>query len=153
MPPGVSRQGPEGGEKTDIMNNNMQETTRQQKIARQIQKDVADIFSHEFAPRLRGVMATVTAVRVSPDFGYAKVYVSVFPFGEAERIMQLLDAENWFVRRALGQRIKHQLKVVPELQFFLDDSLEYIENIERAMNASDRPVAEPAPAREDEADK
>jgi len=116
------------------MNDNMQETTRQQKIARQIQKDVADIFSHEFASRLRGVMTTVTTVRMSPDLGYAKIYVSVFPFAEAERVMQLLDAENWFVRRALGQRIKHQLKSVPELQFFLDDSLEYIENIERAMN-------------------
>ena len=121
--------------------NNQEPTTRQQKIARQIQKDTADIFARELAARLRGVMTTVTTVRVSPDFGYAKIYVSVFPFGEAQRVMQILDEESWLVRRSLGQRIRHQLKVVPELQFFLDDSLEYIENIERAMG-SDKGAAE-----------
>ena len=115
--------------------NNQEPTTRQQKIARQIQKDTADIFARELAAKLRGVMTTVTTVRVSPDFGYAKIYVSVFPFGEAQRVMQILDEESWLVRRSLGQRIRHQLKVVPELQFFLDDSLEYIENIERAMGS------------------
>ena len=114
--------------------NTQEPTTSQQKIARQIQKDMADIFAHEMAGKLRGVMTTVTTVRVSPDFGYAKIYVSVFPFGEAQRVMQILDEESWLVRRSLGQRIRHQLKVVPEVQFFLDDSLEYIENIERAMD-------------------
>lgn len=113
--------------------NTQEPSTRQQKIARQIQKDTADIFARELAGKLRGVMTTVTTVRVSPDFGYAKIYVSVFPFGEAQRVMQILDEESWLVRRSLGQRIRHQLKVVPEVQFFLDDSLEYIENIERAM--------------------
>lgn len=120
------------------MSNTQEMTTRQQKIARQIQKDIADIFSHELSAKLRGVMTTVTTVRVSPDFGYAKVYVSIFPFGEAERVMALLDEENWLIRRALGQRIRNQLKIVPELQFFLDDSLEYIENIERAMSGDKR---------------
>ena len=122
--------------------NTQEPTTRQQKIARQIQKDTADIFARELAAKLRGVMTTVTTVRVSPDFGYAKIYVSVFPFGEAQRVMQILDEESWLVRRSLGQRIRHQLKVVPELQFFLDDSLEYIENIERAMGA-DKSGTEP----------
>ena len=117
------------------MNNTQEPATRQQKIARQIQKDMADIFARELADKLRGVMTTVTAVRVSPDFGYAKIYVSVFPFGEAPRVMRTLDEETWLVRRSLGRRIRHQLKVVPELQFFLDDSLEYIENIERAMDS------------------
>ena len=120
--------------------NNQEPTTRQQKIARQIQKDTADIFARELAGKLRGVMTTVTTVRVSPDFGYAKIYVSVFPFGEAQRVMQILDEESWLVRRSLGQRIRHQLKVVPELQFFLDDSLEYIENIERAMGSDNGPA-------------
>ena len=124
---------------------NIQEpSTRQQKIARQIQKDMADIFARELAGNLRGVMTTVTTVRVSPDFGYAKIYVSVFPFGEAQRVMQTLDEESWMVRRSLGQRIRHQLKVVPEVQFFLDDSLEYIENIERAMGGDTGASAEPS---------
>lgn len=108
-------------------------TTRQQKIARQIQKDMADIFAKECAAALRGVMATVTAVRVSPDFGYAKIYVSVFPFDRHEAVMATLGEQAWMIRRALGQRIRNQLKVVPELQFFLDDSLEYIDNIDHLL--------------------
>ena len=106
---------------------------RQQKIARQIQRDMADIFSKEAASFLQGAMVTVTAVRVSPDFGYAKIYVSVFPFEQNAAVMATLEQHNWFLRRALGQRIRNQLKTVPEIQFFLDDSLEYIENIDNLL--------------------
>ena len=106
---------------------------RQQKIARQIQRDMADIFSKEAASFLQGTMVTVTAVRVSPAFGYAKIYVSVFPFERSAGMMKTLEQQNWFIRRALGQRIRNQLKNVPEIQFFLDDSLEYIEHIEQAL--------------------
>ena len=109
------------------------ETTRQQKIARQIQRDIADIFQKEAAHIVRGSMVTVTTVRVSPDFGYAKIYVSVFPFDKGESILAELKNSNWMIRRALGQRIRFQLKVVPELEFFIDDSLEYIENIDNLL--------------------
>ncbi|MBO5875124.1 MAG: 30S ribosome-binding factor RbfA [Alistipes sp.] len=109
------------------------ESTRQQKIARQIQRDIADIFQKEAAAIVRGVMVTVTTVRVSPDFGYAKIYVSVFPFDKGEAVLAALKNNNWMIRRALGQRIRFQLKVVPELEFFIDDSLEYIENIDNLL--------------------
>ena len=109
------------------------ETTRQQKIARQIQRDIADIFQKEAAHIVRGSMVTVTTVRVSPDFGYAKIYVSVFPFDQGDAILAELKNNNWMIRRALGQRIRFQLKVVPELEFFIDDSLEYIENIDNLL--------------------
>ncbi len=109
------------------------ETTRQQKIAKQIQKDVAELFQKECAAVVRGALVTVTAVRVSPDFAYAKIYVSVFPFGKNGEIMAALEQNNWLIRRELGRRIKHQLKAVPEIEFFLDDSLEYIENIENKL--------------------
>lgn len=109
------------------------ESTRQQKIARQIQRDVADIFQKEAAAVVRGAMVTVTTVRVSPDFGYAKIYVSVFPFDKSSAILEALKSNNWLIRRALGQRIRFQLKVVPELEFFVDDSLEYIENIDNLL--------------------
>lgn len=109
------------------------ETTRQQKIARQIQRDIADIFQKEAAHIVRGSMVTVTTVRVSPDFGYAKIYVSVFPFDKGDAILAELKNNNWMIRRALGQRIRFQLKVVPELEFFIDDSLEYIENIDNLL--------------------
>ncbi len=110
------------------------ESTRQQKVAKQIQRDIADIFLHEFRELFSGVLITVTAVRVSPDFGYAKIYVSLFPFNRGEDVINTLKRENWAVRKALGQRIRHQLKNVPEIDFYLDDSLEYIENIDRAIN-------------------
>ena len=112
------------------------ETTRQQKIAKQIQKDIAEIFQKEGAAIVRGSLVTVTAVRVSPDFGYAKIYVSIFPFERNESVRGEIERNNWFIRRALGQRIRNQLKSIPELQFFLDDSLEYIEGIDRALKNS-----------------
>ena len=110
------------------------ETTRQQKVARQIQRDIADIFQKEGAHLVRGLLVTVTTVRVSPDLGYAKIYVSVFPFERNPELLATLEENNWFIRRQLGTRIRNQQKVVPELQFFLDDSLEYIENIDQALN-------------------
>ena len=116
-----------------IVKQRTMETTRQQKIAKQIQKDVAEIFQKEGASLVRGLLVTVTGVRVSPDFGYAKIYVSVFPFDRSAELMKTLEHQNWFVRRALGQRLRNQLKNVPEIQFFLDDSLEYIEHIEQAL--------------------
>lgn len=109
------------------------ENTRQQKVAKQIQKDIAEIFQREGAHLVRGLLVTVTTVRVSPDFGYAKIYVSVFPFEQHEALLATLEENNWFIRRQLGQRIRNQLKNVPELQFFLDDSLEYIEQIDEAL--------------------
>ena len=109
------------------------ENTRQQKVAKQIQKGIADIFQREGAHLVRGMLVTVTTVRVSPDFGYAKIYVSVFPFEQHKALLATLEENNWFIRRQLGQRIRNQLKNVPELQFFLDDSLEYIEQIDEAL--------------------
>lgn len=109
------------------------ETTRQQKIAKQIQKDISEIFQKEGASLVRGTLVTVTAVRVSPDFSYAKIYVSVFPFEQSGAVMERLEHQNRFVRGALGQRLRNQLKNIPEIQFFLDDSLEYIEHIEKAL--------------------
>jgi len=109
------------------------ETTRQQKIAKQIQKDVAEIFQKEGAHIVRGSLVTVTAVRVSPDFAYAKIYVSIFPFDRSAAVMQEIERNSWFVRRELGGRIRNQIKNIPEIQFFLDDSLEYIEQIDEAL--------------------
>ncbi len=111
------------------------ESTRQQKIAKQIQRDVAEIFQKEGAPIVRGSLVTVTAVRVSPDFSYAKIYLSIFPFERSGELMAAIEQQNWFIRRELGRRIRNQLKVVPEIQFFLDDSLEYIEQIDRALHS------------------
>lgn len=82
---------------------------------------------------LRGVMVTVTAARVSPDFSYARIYFSCFPFSEAQTVLKALQQNTWSLRRDLGQRLKDQLKNVPEVEFALDDSLEYIDKIDQAL--------------------
>lgn len=109
------------------------ESTRQQKIARQLQRDAAEILRDEAAGVVGGVMTTVTAVRVSPDFAYAKIYVSVFPFSKAEQTLEALRSNTWLIRKALGRRVRNQLRIVPEIEFFIDDSLEYIENIDNLL--------------------
>ena len=109
------------------------ETQRQQKVSKQIQKDIAEILQKDAAELVRGVLTTVTTVRISPDLSYAKIYISVFPFDKHEEVLARLKDNNWMIRKALGSRTKHQLRIVPELEFFLDDSLEYIDGITRAL--------------------
>ncbi len=109
------------------------ENTRQQKIARQIQKDLGEGFSREFAGVVKGAMVTVTEVRMSPDLEYARVWVSVFPFDKHAEIMASLEANNWLIRKTLGAKVRNQLRVVPELTFVLDDSFEYIEKIDKLL--------------------
>ena len=109
------------------------ESTRQSKVAKQIQKDISDIFSKEGADLVKGAMVTVTAVRMSPDLGYAKIYLSIFPFEKSKAIMDAVTQQEWRIRKALGSRIRNQLRIVPELTFFLDASLEYIENIDNLL--------------------
>jgi len=110
------------------------ETTRQQKVARQIQKDISELFLKECAEHVRGAMVSVTKVRISPDLALAKVYVSVFPFDKAETILQTLQHNVSQIRKALGIRVRSQLRIVPELSFYIDDSLEYVENIDRLLH-------------------
>ncbi len=109
------------------------ENTRQQKIARQIQKDLGEMFGRELAEVVRGAMVTVTEVRMSPDLEYARVWVSVFPFDRHAEVMASLEANNWLIRKTLGARIRNQMRVVPELTFVLDDSFEYIEKIDNLL--------------------
>jgi ribosome-binding factor A len=110
------------------------DSTRQQKISRQIQRDIAEILQKELADTLRGTLVTVTTVRVSPDLAYAKLYLSIFPFERSEQTLDLIKEKSWYVRKLLGARIRNQLKIVPELEWFIDDSLEYIENIDNLLN-------------------
>ena len=107
--------------------------TRQQKIAKQIQRDIAEIIQKEYSATLRGILVTVTTVRVSVDLAYAKIYVSIFPFDKAEATLQFLAEQSRAIRGILGNRMRNQVKSIPELQFFIDDSLEYIENIDSLL--------------------
>jgi len=109
------------------------ETTRQNKIARLIQKDLSTIFQEQ-TRQTRGILISVSVVRVSPDLSVAKAYLSIFPSEKAEELMENINAQAPQIRYALGNLERHQLRIIPELKFFLDDSLDYVENIDRLLN-------------------
>lgn len=109
------------------------ESTRQLKFGRLIQKEMAEIFQTETRALFGPVMITVTQARVSPDFGVAKVYVSLFPVKEKDKMLELIRKHTVELRHKLGTRIRHQARVVPELIFYLDDSLDYAERINELL--------------------
>lgn len=110
-----------------------EETTRQQKVGRQIQKDISDIFLKEGRHLVQNAMVTVSKVRVSPDLTFAKIYLSVFPFDKGPAIAAVLKENAGTVRFELGKRVKNQLRIVPEIAFAIDDSLEYVDRIEKLI--------------------
>lgn len=108
------------------------DSTRQSKIARLIQKELGDIFL-KMTKETRGVLVSVSIVRVSPDLGIAKAYLSVFPSAKGEEIVETLNKNSKSIRFELGSRVRHQLRIIPELRFYIDDSLDYIENIDNLL--------------------
>ena len=108
------------------------DSTRQNKISRLIQKELSDIFLL-MTKETRGVMVSVSVVRVSPDLGIAKAYLSVFPSEKAGEVVDHLNENVKAIRFELGNRVRHQLRIIPELRFYVDDSLDYIENIDKLL--------------------
>lgn len=113
-------------------------SVRQNKVARLIQKDLSDIFQKEARLFGENAMITVTKVYVTKDFSIAKAYLSLFTTGKKEDILETIRLSAKEIRFRLGQRVRNQLRVVPELQFFIDDSLDYIENIEKLLDNDDQ---------------
>ena len=109
----------------------MQET-RQNRIARLLQKELSLIFQSQ-TRMMRGVMVSVTRVRISPDLSVCTAYLSIFPSDKGEEIIQNIQANEKTVRYELGKRVRTQLRIIPELRFFIDDSLDYIEHIDELL--------------------
>ena len=108
------------------------ETTRQAKIARLLQKELSEIFRQQTA-KTHGVIISVSAVRVTPDLSIARAYLSVFPSDNAPAIMENINRSAKTIRYELAAKVRYQLRKTPELQFYLDDSLDYIENIDHLL--------------------
>lgn len=106
------------------------ESIRQSKVARLLQKDLGAIFQEK--TNALGSMITVTIVKVSPDLAVAKVYLSIFG-GDKEVTLAKVKEMNWEIRKALGTKVRHQLRIVPELIFYLDDSFDYYEKIDKLL--------------------
>ena len=105
-------------------------STRQLKVGREIQKDMAEIIRSKGMAAFGGAMVTVSEVRVSPDLSLAKIYVSIFPSAKAEATMQLLQENIRTFRGELGRMVGKQFRIVPELAFYLDSSLDYAQHID-----------------------
>lgn len=110
-----------------------QETTRQLKIDSQLQRDMAEIIRQKGMQFFGGALVSVSGVKISPDLSVAKVYVSVFPSEKAGASMKILEDNVKPLRGELGRRVAKQLRIVPEIAFFLDSSLDYVEHIEELL--------------------
>lgn len=119
------------------------ESTRQAKISRLLQKELSEIFRRETA-KMGNIMVSVSSVKVSPDLSVAKAYLSVFPSENAPEVIENINRQAKTVRYELAQRTRFQLRRCPELQFYIDDSLDYLENIDRLLG-EDKPSAGSAP--------
>lgn len=112
------------------------ESTRQAKIARLIQKELSEIFRAQTA-KTHGTIVSVSNVRVTPDLSMARAYLSVFPSAKAQEMIESINHNARTIRYELAQRVRYQLRKTPELSFYLDDSLDYIQNIDNLL-AADR---------------
>ena len=108
------------------------ETTRQEKIARLLQKELGELFLL-YARQLQGVLITVTEVRVTTDLSLGRVFLSVFPTNKSAEVMLQVQADTKSIRFELGKRVRHQLRIVPELSFYLDKSMEKLEHIDQLL--------------------
>ena len=111
------------------------ESTRQKKVSRLIQKELADMFlkkGNEFA---HGKLVSITRVRVSPDLSFAKVYLSIFPTSHQDDILHTIQEHSSKIRFDLGQKVRSQLRIVPDIAFHIDDSLDYIEKIDKLLKS------------------
>jgi len=105
---------------------------RTEKVERLLQKDLGEIFLI-YAKKNYGIIISVTDVKVSSDLSLAKIYLSIFPHEKAQNVFSLINIDTKHIRFELGKRIKNQLRIIPDLTFFLDDSLNYLEKIDELL--------------------
>ena len=120
------------------------ESNRQKKIGGILQQDLADVLQGA-ATRggMKGIIISVSKVNVTTDLSIAKVYLSIFPNKEAEKLIKGIRSNTPLIRHELAQRTKHQLRRMPHLEFFIDDSLEYIDRIEKSLKGEENPISDP----------
>jgi len=120
------------------------ETTRQEKISRMLQKELGEIFLL-YAREIHGTLITVTSVRISPDLGVAHTHLSIFPGDKVKDVLEKVNLDTKSIRYDLGKRVRNQLRIVPALFFHVDDSLDYLENIDNLLKSDP-----PSPLKEGE---
>ncbi|HLN55720.1 MAG TPA: 30S ribosome-binding factor RbfA [Bacteroidales bacterium] len=111
------------------------ESTRQKKVSRLIQKELAEIFIRRGSEVSHGSLVSITKVRISPDLSFAKVFISIFPAKNQEDVLKSIQDQSSKLRYELGQKTRSQLRIVPDIAFMIDDSLDYIDNIDRLLKS------------------
>ncbi|MCR5455877.1 MAG: ribosome-binding factor A [Bacteroidales bacterium] len=114
------------------------DSTRQNKVSRLVQKEAANYFLFN-AAQFPGAMISVTETRVTPDLSDARLYVSIFPADKRKATFELIEKKNKDIRYALAQELRHQLRIIPNLRFVLDDSLDYAERINYLLEKAKHP--------------
>ena len=122
----------------------MEESQRQKKIGSVLQRDLVEVLQGAATQGgMHGILISVSQVKVTVDLSVAKVYLSIFPNAKAKELMEGIKSNAPLIRHELAQRTKHQLRRMPALQFYLDDSLEYIEKIDKSLKGEDNPLNHP----------
>lgn len=117
------------------------ETQRQKKIAGIIQKDMAEVLQRAATDGgLKGTLISVSKVYITTDLSIAKVYVSIFPNDRASELLEGMKSNEPLIKHELAQRTRNQLRRVPNLTFFIDDSLDYIDGIEKSLKGEENPI-------------
>ena len=120
------------------------ETNRQKKVGGVLQRDLVDVIQKALAQAgVTGIIVSVSKVGVTTDLSQAKVYMSVFPHSKAAEMLREVKAVKPFIKHEIAQRTRHQLRRMPELQFFIDDSLEYIDGIDKSLKGTEDPIENP----------
>ncbi|MCB0444900.1 MAG: 30S ribosome-binding factor RbfA [Gelidibacter sp.] len=119
----------------------MEESHRQKKIGGILQQDLVEVLQGAATKGgLKGIIISVSKVNVTADLSIAKVYLSIFPNKEAAELLKGIRSNTPLIRHELAQRTKHQLRRMPNLEFFIDDSLEYIERIDKSLKGEENPI-------------
>lgn len=122
----------------------MEESQRQKKIASVLQRDLVDILQNAATQGgMRGIIISVSKVTVTVDLSVAKVYLSIFPSNKGKELMKGIQSNAPLIKHELAQRTRHQLRRMPQLSFYIDDSLEYIDKIEKSLKGKDNPFENP----------
>ncbi|MCW1952754.1 MAG: 30S ribosome-binding factor RbfA [Flavobacteriia bacterium] len=122
----------------------MEETQRQKKIAGVIQKDMADVLQRAATDGgLKGVLISVSKVSVTTDLSIAKIYLSIFPEDKGKEMLEGIQSNQPLIRHELAQRTRNQLRRMPQLLFYIDDSLAYIDGIEKSLKGDSNPIKDP----------
>ena len=120
------------------------ESTRQKKVSKLIEHDLAQIFQTVAQQEFKGILVSVTKVRVTSDLGIARIYLSVFPSEKRKEIIEGVKSNAPLIRHELAKRTRNQLRRMPELSFFGDDSLDYIEELDKSLRGEDEnPIKNP----------